>query len=172
MEKATFAGGCFWAVEDAFENVPGIISTRVGYAGGHVVDPTHEQVRTGTTGHAEAVEITFDPDEVSYDQLLDIFWHSHDPTQLNRQGPDVGTEYRSAIFYHSMAQHDAAERSRAVLMRMKHFRAPIMTEIIAASAFYPAEEKHQHFIAKERARGHHWSPPISESLGNDRSRAH
>ncbi len=163
MEKATFAGGCFWGLEDAFAGVEGVISTRVGYTGGHVPNPTHEQVRSGATGHAQAVEVTYDPARVSYEDLLEVFWSAHDPTQLNRQGPDIGTAYRSVIFYHNEAQCEAAQRSRTVLNKMKRFRSPIVTELQPAGPFYPAEERHQRFLAKEREHNHLLTPPVFES---------
>lgn len=163
MEKATFAGGSFWAIEDAFSRLDGVISTRVGYTGGHVPDPTHEQVRHGVTGHAQAVEVTFDPARISYDDLLEVFWTAHDPTQLNRQGADVGSAYRSEIFYHSPDQCQAAQRSRTVQTKMKRFRSAIVTELQPAGPFFPAAEPHQHFLAKERAQHRLMSPPIYES---------
>jgi len=163
MEIATFAGGSFWAMEDAFAGLDGVLSTRVGYTGGHIPNPTHEQVRRGETGHAQAVEVTFDPARIRYDELLDVFWAAHDPTQLDRQGPDVGTAYRSEIFFHSPEQCQAAQRSRSVQTKMKRFRSAIVTELQPAGPFYPAAEEHQHFLAKERAHNHRASPPIFES---------
>jgi peptide-methionine (S)-S-oxide reductase len=146
VEKATFAAGCFWGVEAAFRNVPGVRATRVGYAGGSRERPSYEEVCTGRTGHAEAVEVEFDPSRVSYEQLLDVFWHEHDPTTLNRQGPDVGTQYRSAIFFHSPEQEAAA---RASLERSQSgYRKQIVTEITPASGFWPAEEYHQRYLEK------------------------
>lgn len=168
MEKATFAGGSFWALEDAFAGVEGVISTRVGYTGGKEPHPSHEQVRRGQTGHAQAVEVTYDPDQVSYEELLEVFWSSHDPTQLNRQGADIGPAYRSEIFYHSQEQCETAQRSRTVLNKMKRFRAPIVTELQPAGEFYPAAEEHQHFLAKERARHHLVTPPIFETTWESR----
>jgi len=168
MEKATFAGGSFWGLEDAFAGVKGVLSTRVGYTGGTVPNPTHEQVRHGDTGHAQAVEVTFDPEQVSYDDLLEVFWKSHDPTQLNRQGADIGSAYRSAIFYHSDAQCEAAQRSRTVQTKMKRFRGAIVTELQPAGEFYPAAEEHQQFLAKERARNHIVTPPIFETTWESR----
>lgn len=148
-ETATFAAGCFWGVEAAFRQTEGVIETRVGYTGGTVPHPTYEQVCSGTTGHAEAVEILFNPDVVSYDRLLEIFWKIHDPTQLNRQGPDIGTNYRSAIFCHSPGQKSAAASSRDRLQRSgKYGNDPIVTEIVTASDFWPAEEYHQQFYEK------------------------
>jgi peptide-methionine (S)-S-oxide reductase len=143
MEKATFAAGCFWGIEAAFRKVEGVESTLVGYTGGHVDDPSYEDVCSGTTGHAEAVQIEYDPSRVSYDQLLEIFWNIHDPTTPNRQGPDVGSQYRSAIFFHSPEQEAAALATKERLEGSHHFSHPIVTEIVPASEFYPAEEYHQ-----------------------------
>ena len=148
MERATFAAGCFWGVEDAFASVPGVVSTRVGYIGGNTEHPTYHDVCSGMTGHAEAVEVTFDPGVVSYEKLLDIFWQSHDPTQLNRQGPDHGTQYRSAIFYHSSSQKLTAEDSLTRLDGSGRLRARIVTEIVPASTFWEAEEYHQKYHQK------------------------
>jgi peptide-methionine (S)-S-oxide reductase len=149
-EKATFAAGCFWGVEAAFREVKGVISTKAGYTGGRTQYPTYEEVCTGTTGHAEAVEVIFDADIVSYKELLELFWSIHDPTQLNRQGPDYGTNYRSAIFYHSNDQKILAEGSRKKLEDSGCFgRRPIVTEIVPATPFYPAEEYHQQFYKKQ-----------------------
>lgn len=147
--KATFAAGCFWGVEAAFRHVPGVIETAVGYTGGSEPEPTYEQVCTGSTGHAEAVEIIFDPGVVPYEQLLAIFWKVHDPTQLNRQGPDTGTNYRSAIFYHSPEQKSAAEASRDRLQESgKYGGRKIVAEIVPAAEFWPAEEYHQQYYEK------------------------
>lgn len=148
MEKATFAAGCFWGVEDEFRTVAGVIVTRVGYAGGHTDHPSYRDVCAGDTGHAEAVEVTFDPEQVSYAQMLDIFWQSHDPTQLNRQGPDVGSQYRSAIFYHTEEQHRLAQESLERLDRSGRLRRRIVTEIVPASTFWEAEEYHQKYHLK------------------------
>jgi len=148
MEKATFAAGCFWGVEAAFRQVPGVTGTRVGYTGGTVADPTYELVCTGTTGHAEALEVTFDPERVSYDELLDLFWSKHNPTTRNRQGPDVGSQYRSAIFFHSPEQEAAARASRDRLEAEGAFKNPIVTEIVPASPFYEAEDYHQRYLEK------------------------
>jgi len=149
-EKATFAAGCFWGVEAAFREVKGVISTQVGYTGGQTTNPTYEEVSSGKTGHAEAVEVIFDADTVSYQELLNLFWSIHDPTQLNRQGPDYGTNYRSAIFYHSDAQKTLAEGSRKKLAESGRYgRRPIATEIVPATPFYPAEEYHQQFYEKQ-----------------------
>jgi peptide-methionine (S)-S-oxide reductase len=148
-EKATFAAGCFWGVEATFQRVKGVISTQVGYTGGHRANPTYREVCTGLTGHAEALEIIFDPAQVSYEQLLDIFWNEHDPTTLNRQGPDVGTQYRSAIFYHTPEQEAAARASKEKLQASDRYSRPIVTEIIPASEFYRAEEYHQQYFEKQ-----------------------
>jgi len=148
LEKATFGAGCFWGVEAAFRNVKGVVSTQVGYSGGRTADPTYEQVCSGRTGHAEAVEVSYDPAVVSYDDLLRVFWENHDPTTPNRQGPDVGEQYRSAIFTHSPAQEAAAKSSVAALEAAKRFRRPIVTEIVPAGPFYRAEEYHQQYLEK------------------------
>ncbi len=148
MEQATFAAGCFWGVEDAFMSVPGVVSTRVGYIGGRMEHPTYHDVCSGMTGHAEAVEVTFDPAVISYDKLLEIFWQSHDPTQFNRQGPDHGTQYRSAIFCHSDAQQLAAEKSLARLDASGRLRSRIVTEIVSAPTFWVAEDYHQKYHQK------------------------
>lgn len=146
-EKATFAAGCFWHVEEAFREVKGVLETQVGYTGGRMENPTYEDVCSHTTGHAEAVEVTFDPKTISYEELLDAFWGMHDPTQVNRQGPDIGTNYRSAIFYHGEKQKAAAEKSKQKLQK-KLGSKKIATQIIAAKKFYPAEEYHQKYLAK------------------------
>jgi len=148
MAEAIFAAGCFWGVEAELRNVPGVIETKVGYAGGSTDHPTYQQVCTGRTGHAEAVRVEYDPQRVSYEKLLDVFWHLHDPTTLNRQGPDVGSQYRSAIFYHDEAQHAAAEASRDRLAASGAFRRPIVTEIVPAAPFHLAEEYHQRYLEK------------------------
>jgi len=148
LDKATFAAGCFWGVEDAFRRVKGVVSTRVGYTGGHFENPSYEDVCTGLTGHAEAIEILFDPSMVSYDELLDVFWSIHNPTTLNRQGPDTGSQYRSAIFYHSQEQEKAAVLSKEKLQNSGRYINDIVTEIINASYFYPAEDYHQQYFEK------------------------
>ena len=148
MCHATFGAGCFWGVEETFRRVPGVISTRVGYSGGSHNQPTYEQVCSGRTGHAEVTEVTFDPTIVSYENLLDVFWKCHDPTQLNRQGPDVGTQYRSVIFTHDDSQEVTAETSRQALKESGRFSRPIVTYIEPAGAFWEAEEYHQQYFAK------------------------
>lgn len=148
METATFGAGCFWGVEVAFANVPGVTATRVGYAGGTYPDPTYRDVCRGDTGHAEVVRVTFDPDRVSYEQLLDKFWECHDPTQVNRQGPDIGHQYRSVIFCETDRQAKAAEASKARLDSDGTYARPIATAIEAASIFHLAEEYHQQYLAK------------------------
>ena len=148
MEKATFAAGCFWGVEAAFRQIQGVQATAVGYTGGQTQDPNYEQVCTGRTGHAEAVEVQFDPNEVSYEQLLDTFWQNHDPTQRNRQGPDVGTQYRSAIFYHTPEQQAAATASLQRLDQSGKLAQPIATQIVPAGEFYQAEAYHQQYLEK------------------------
>lgn len=148
MEKATFGAGCFWEVEETFRKVPGVRSTVVGYMGGTFPNPTYHDVCMGTTGHAEVVQVEFDPREIFYEKLLEVFWSCHDPTSLNRQGPDVGTQYRSVIFYHSPAQPAAALASKAELERSGRFRRPIVTEIAPAPEFYRAEEYHQQYLEK------------------------
>ena len=144
--KATFAAGCFWGVEEAFRNLPGVTSTAVGYEGGTLQNPTYEDVCTDRTGHAEVVEVEYDPEQVSYNTLLDTFWANHDPTTKNRQGPDVGTQYRSTVFYHTPEQEVAARASRE--QAQARFRKPIVTEIVPAAEFYRAEEYHQQYLAK------------------------
>ncbi len=148
MELATFGAGCFWGVEVAFRQVPGVKDALVGYLGGTLANPTYKDVCTGRTGHAEVVQVQYDPMEVTYDRLLEVFWENHDPTTLNRQGPDVGTQYRSAIFYHTPEQKAAAEASKARLSTSGKFRKPIVTEITPASTFYPAEDYHQRYLEK------------------------
>ena len=148
MEKAIFAAGCFWGVEAAFRQVNGVKSTQVGYTGGSVKNPSYELVCAGRTGHAEAVEVTYDPSEVSYQQLLDVFWENHDPTTLNRQGPDIGAQYRSGIFFLTPEQEQTARASKEELQRSGKFRREIVTEITPASEFYRAEEYHQQYFEK------------------------
>ena len=147
-EKATFAAGCFWGVEAAFRQVPGVLDAAVGYSGGGFPDPTYEDVCTGRTGHAESVEVEFDPARVSYDQLLDVFWENHAPTTKNRQGPDVGTQYRSSIFFHNPAQEKAALESKSRLEASGRYRRPVVTEIAPAQQFWRAEDYHQRYLEK------------------------
>ncbi len=149
MQKATFAAGCFWGVEATFRALPGVISTRVGYTGGKTEDPTYKEVCTDRTGHAEAVEVTYDPAKISYNDLLKVFWENHDPTQLNRQGPDWGTQYRSAIFYHSSEQQAAAQASKEALGKAHRYSKPIVTQIVAAATFHQAEDYHQQYLEKK-----------------------
>ena len=148
MSKATFAAGCFWGVEAAFRQVPGVLSTAVGYSGGTLDTPTYADVCEGNTGHAEVVEVDFDPARVSYDALLDVFWENHDPTTLNRQGPDVGEQYRSAVFFHDPEQEKTARASKEKLGQSGRFRRPIVTEITPASRFWRAEDYHQQYLEK------------------------
>jgi peptide-methionine (S)-S-oxide reductase len=155
MAKATFSEGCFWGVEDTFRQVEGVKDVTVGYTGGRTDKPTYKEVCTDRTGHAEAVEIDFDPAQVSYPQLLNIFFESHDPTQLNRQGPDYGTQYRSAIFFHDADQEAQAREAKAALEKSGKFKRPIVTEIVPASQFYRAEEYHQRYFEKNGIRACH-----------------
>ena len=148
MEKATFGAGCFWGVEAAFRQVRGVIDTAVGYMGGTLENPTYKEVCTDRTGHAEVVQVEYDPAQVSYHELLNVFWNNHNPTQLNRQGPDVGTQYRSAIFYHTPEQKAWAEASKEELQQSGRFKRPIVTEITPASTFWRAEEYHQQYLEK------------------------
>lgn len=148
METATFGAGCFWGVEETFRQIPGVVDTAVGYLGGHMQNPTYQDVCTDETGHAEVVQVTYDPAKVSYEQLLNVFWESHDPTTLNRQGPDIGKQYRSAIFFHSPEQERTASASKERVQASGRFRRPIVTEITPASTFYRAEEYHQKYLAK------------------------
>ncbi len=152
LVKATFAGGCFWCMEHPFDALEGVLSTISGYTGGHKADPTYEEVLTGTTGHAEAVEVAYDPEKVSYAELLDVFWKNIDPTAENRQFADVGTQYRTAIFYHSEEQRREAEESKDRIESSGRFDGPIVTEISPASAFYPAEDYHQGYYRKNPIR--------------------
>ena len=146
--KATFGAGCFWHVEDLLNKTKGVKSTAVGYIGGQLPNPTYEEVCTDKTGHAEAVEIEYDPDEISFEELLDVFWSNHNPTTLNRQGPDVGIQYRSSIFYHDESQKEIAESSKEFLEKSGKYDNPIVTEIVPAPTFYRAEEYHQKYFKK------------------------
>ncbi len=150
MERATFAAGCFWGVEEAFRVVPGVIATAVGYMGGHLDHPTYEAVCSDETGHAEVVDLQFDPKIVSYSELLDLFWKKHNPTTLNRQGWDLGSQYRSAIFYHSEEQRLQAEQSKAALEASGAYADPVVTEIVPAATFWRAEEYHQQYLRKQK----------------------
>ena len=145
-QKATFAAGCFWGVESTFRALPGVTATRVGYTGGHTHNPSYYDVCSDTTGHAEAVEVEFDPEQVSYDQLLDLFWRSHDPTQGNRQGPDVGSQYRSAVFFHSPEQEEQALKVKAAIQAA--LPVPVVTEVVPAEVFFAAEDYHQQYFEK------------------------
>lgn len=147
MEKATFGAGCFWGVEETFRQLKGVSSTAVGYEGGVMNNPTYKDVCTGRTGHAEVVQVEFDPKQVSYEKILDVFWHCHNPTQLDRQGPDVGTQYRSAIFFHSKEQEKAALASKDKLQKTG-YKSPIVTQVVPASVFWKAEDYHQQYLAK------------------------
>jgi peptide-methionine (S)-S-oxide reductase len=156
MAKATFAAGCFWGVEETFRQIKGVTSTVVGYTGGTTKNPSYKDVCSGTTGHAEAVEVEFDPEQVSYRELLAAFFQNHNPTTLNSQGPDFGTQYRSAIFYHDAEQEAAARESIAALEKAGIFKRPIVTEVKAAGPFYRAEEYHQQYLAKRGAASCHF----------------
>jgi peptide-methionine (S)-S-oxide reductase len=147
-EKATFGAGCFWGVEETFRQVPGVVDVAVGYEGGTLDNPSYRDVCTDRTGHAEVVEVDYNPERVSYDELLNVFWNNHNPTTLNRQGPDVGTQYRSVVFYHTPEQQATATASKEQLEREGRFKRPIVTQIVPASTFYRAEEYHQQYLAK------------------------
>ncbi len=155
MELATFGAGCFWGVEAAFAELDGVTKTTVGYTGGTTANPTYKQVCTGQTGHAEVTQVEFDPARISYDQLLDAFWRMHNPTTLNRQGPDFGTQYRSVIYYHNDSQQQLAEKSRADLDASGKLGRSIVTAIEPAGPFYPAEDYHQQYLAKRGERSCH-----------------
>jgi len=152
LEKATFAGGCFWCMEPPYDKLKGIISVLVGYTGGHTKNPTYEEVSTGTTGHAEVVEITFDPKAITYEEILDVFWKNIDPTQKGGQFADMGNQYRTAIFYHNEEQKRAALASKEALEKSGKFKKPILIEIVPAQEFYPAEEYHQKYYLKNPLR--------------------
>jgi len=154
MAKATFGAGCFWGVETTFRRVPGVTDVAVGYTGGHKEEPTYEEVCGGRTGHAEAVDVTYDPEKVTYEELLDVFFSAHDPTQLNRQGPDVGSQYRSAVFVHDEAQAEAARAAKQALEASGRHRRPVVTEIVPAGPFWRAEEYHQRFFEKRGVARH------------------
>lgn len=155
MQKATFAAGCFWGVEDTFRRVPGVKDAAVGYSGGHLENPTYQDVCSGQTGHAEVVQLEYDPAEVSYDQLLDVFWKCHDPTTPNRQGPDIGEQYRSAIFFHTPEQEAAARASKQKLDASGALPRPVVTEITPTGPFWRAEDYHQQYFAKRGIRACH-----------------
>lgn len=155
METATFAAGCFWGVEEAFRTLPGVKMTRVGYTGGHTENPSYEEVCGKGTGHAEALEIQFDPNEVSYQELLDRFFTIHDPTQVNRQGPDIGDQYRSAVFFHSADQEKAVRETIERLPGERAYRKPIATQVVPAAPFWEAEAYHQQYFAKRGLAGCH-----------------
>jgi peptide-methionine (S)-S-oxide reductase len=148
IQKATFGAGCFWGVEETFRQIPGVTETAVGYEGGSYPDPTYKEVCTDRTGHAEVVEVDYDPEQVSYETLLDVFWNNHNPTTPNRQGPDVGTQYRSVIFFHSPEQEAIAQASKEQMDKSGKFKRPIVTQVVPASTFYRAEEYHQRYLAK------------------------
>jgi len=155
QEIATFGAGCFWGIEAAFRRVPGVLDAAVGYSGGRTQNPSYQEVCTDTTGHAEVVQVTFDPEKLSYDQLLDVFWSIHDPTQVNRQGPDSGKQYRTAIFFHSPEQEAAAKKSKQALEASGKLRRPVATEITPAGPFWRAEEYHQRYLEKRGAASCH-----------------
>jgi len=152
VERATFGMGCFWGPEEIFRKVDGVTSTSVGFMGGSLENPTYEEVCTGRTGHVEVVEVEFDPSRIAYEELLEIFWARHDPTTRNRQGPDIGTQYRSVLFFHSPEQEAAARASKEKLERSSRYRSEIVTEIVPASSYYPADEYHQRYLEKRRER--------------------
>jgi len=155
QEIATFGAGCFWGIEAAFRGVPGVLDAAVGYSGGRTENPSYQDVCTDTTGHAEVVQVTFDPEKLSYGQLLDVFWTIHDPTQVNRQGPDYGKQYRTAIFFHSPEQEAVAKKSKQALEASGKLRRPVATEITAAGPFWRAEEYHQRYLEKRGAASCH-----------------
>jgi peptide-methionine (S)-S-oxide reductase len=152
IEKATFAGGCFWCMEHPFDEIPGVVSVTSGYTGGRKRNPTYEEVSAGGTGHAESVQVVYDPARVTYEKLLNVFWHNIDPTAKDRQFCDIGNQYRSAIFYHNEEQHRLAMRSKSLLEKNKTFKEPVVTGIVPATEFYPAEDYHQHYYKKNPIR--------------------
>ena len=152
LEKATFAGGCFWCMEHPFDEIPGVVSVTSGYTGGHKKNPTYEEVSAGGSGHAESVQVVYDPSKVTYERLLNVFWHNIDPTAKDRQFCDSGYQYRSAIFYHNDKQHRLALQSKALLEKNKTFKEPVVTEVVQATEFYPAEDYHQHYYKKNPIR--------------------
>jgi peptide-methionine (S)-S-oxide reductase len=152
LEKATFAGGCFWCMEHPFDEIPGVVSVTSGYTGGHKKNPTYEEVSAGGSGHAESVQIVYDPSKVTYERLLNVFWHNIDPTAKDRQFCDSGYQYRSAIFYHNDKQHRLALQSKVLLEKNKTFKEPVVTEVVQATEFYPAEDYHQHYYKKNPIR--------------------
>ena len=152
LEKATFAGGCFWCMEHPFDEIPGVVSVTSGYTGGHKKNPTYEEVSAGGSGHAESVQIVYDPSKVTYERLLNVFWHNIDPTAKDRQFCDSGYQYRSAIFYHNDKQHRLALQSKVLLEKNKTFKEPVVTEVVQATEFYPAEDYHQHYNKKNPIR--------------------
>lgn len=163
-EKATFAGGCFWCMEHPFDEIPGVVSVASGYTGGHKINPTYEEVSAGGTGHAESVQVVYDPAKVTYEKLLNVFWHNIDPTTKDRQFCDSGHQYRSAIFYHNEEQHRLALQSKAEMEKSKTFKVPVVTEIVQATEFYPAEDYHQHYYKKTPIRYKYYRT----SCGRDR----
>src|SRR5580658_141130 len=166
-EIATFGAGCFWGIEAAFQQVPGVVETAVGYSGGETLNPTYKDVCTDETGHAEVVQVTYDPAKVSFERLLEVFWTMHDPTQVNRQGPDFGSQYRTAIFFHSPEQEATAKKVKAELNASGKFKRPIATEITAAGTFYRAEEYHQKYLEKRGATSCHFSiNALANLIGN------
>ena len=163
MVKATFGAGCFWGVEETFRNIKGVTNTAVGYLGGDLESPTYEDICTGRSGHAEVLQMDFDPDVTNYDALLDVFWQIHDPTTLNRQGPDVGAQYRSAIFFHDEEQRQAALASKEKLDQAGVWDRPVITEISPATIFFRAEEYHQQYFAKRGLASCHTPPPMRDA---------
>lgn len=164
LQKATFAGGCFWCMEQPFDSLPGVLSVLPGYTGGHKPNPTYKDVSRGTTGHAEAVEIVFEPAKISYERLLQVFWHNIDPTVTDRQFCDIGNQYRAAIFYHDESQRSLALKSRDAVTRQKFFKEPVVTAIVQASTFYPAETYHRQYYKKNPLRYRYYRT----SCGRDR----